>query len=78
MILGRPFLATLNALINCRSGLMKPTFGNMIVDLSIFNLEGQQSDQFTEPFEVNMIQNLSSEFKDGSDGFRLWVHSSKF
>ena len=44
VILGRPFLATLNALINCRSGLMKLTFENMTVDLNIFNLEGQQSE----------------------------------
>jgi hypothetical protein len=28
MILGRPFLATANALINCRSGVMKISFGN--------------------------------------------------
>ena len=41
VILGRPFLATLSALINCRSGLMKLTFGNMTVDLNIFNLERQ-------------------------------------
>jgi hypothetical protein len=29
VILGRPFLATSNALINCRNGLMKLSFGNM-------------------------------------------------
>jgi hypothetical protein len=29
VILGRPFLATFNALINCRNGLMKLSFGNM-------------------------------------------------
>ena len=29
IILGRPFLATANALINCRNGLMKISFGNM-------------------------------------------------
>jgi len=33
VILGQPFLATSNALINCRSGLMKLAFGNMTVDL---------------------------------------------
>jgi hypothetical protein len=27
VILGRPFLATANALINCRSGVMKISFG---------------------------------------------------
>ena len=39
VILGRPFLATLNALINCHSGLMKLAFNNMTIDLNIFNLE---------------------------------------
>jgi hypothetical protein len=31
MILGRPFLATANALIKCRIGVMKISFGNMTV-----------------------------------------------
>jgi len=61
VILRRPFLATSNALINCRSGLMKLTFDNMTVDLNIFNLKGKQSDPFDQPFEDNMIQDLSNE-----------------
>ena len=36
IILGRPFLATTNALINCRSGVMQLTFGNMTIELNIF------------------------------------------
>jgi hypothetical protein len=39
VILGRPFLATTNALINCRSGVVKISFGNMTVELNIFTLE---------------------------------------
>jgi hypothetical protein len=39
VILGRPFLSTTNALINCRSGVMKISFGNMTVELNIFTLE---------------------------------------
>jgi hypothetical protein len=38
VILGRPFLATANALINCRTGVMKISFGNMIVELNIFDI----------------------------------------
>uniref|UniRef100_A0A2N9H215 Aspartic peptidase DDI1-type domain-containing protein n=1 Tax=Fagus sylvatica TaxID=28930 RepID=A0A2N9H215_FAGSY len=38
IILGRPFLATANALINCRNGRMKITFGSMTVKLNIFNM----------------------------------------
>ena len=38
IILGRPFLATSNAIINCRNGVMQLTFGNMTLELNIFNL----------------------------------------
>ncbi|RVW32447.1 hypothetical protein CK203_099870 [Vitis vinifera] len=36
IILGRPFLATSNAIINRRNGLMQLTFGNMTLELNIF------------------------------------------
>ena len=36
--LGRPFLATSNAIINCRNGVMQLTFGNMTLELNIFHL----------------------------------------
>uniref|UniRef100_A0A2N9IRU3 Retrotransposon gag domain-containing protein n=1 Tax=Fagus sylvatica TaxID=28930 RepID=A0A2N9IRU3_FAGSY len=42
IILGRPFLTTTNALINCRNGRMKITFGSMTVELNIFNVNPQQ------------------------------------
>ena len=38
IILGRPFLSTANAIINCRNGLMQLTFGDMTLELNIFNL----------------------------------------
>ena len=38
IILGWPFLATSNAIINCRNGLMLLTFGNMTLELNIFHL----------------------------------------
>ena len=36
IILGRPFLATSNAIINYRNGLMQLTFHNMTLELNIF------------------------------------------
>ncbi|RVW71394.1 hypothetical protein CK203_058083 [Vitis vinifera] len=42
IILGRPFLATSNAIINCRNGLMQLTFGNMTLDLNIFYMSKKQ------------------------------------
>ncbi|RVX04798.1 hypothetical protein CK203_025006 [Vitis vinifera] len=38
IILGRPFLATSNAIINCTNGVMQLTFGNMTLELNIFHL----------------------------------------
>ena len=38
IILGRPFLATSNAIINCRNGVMQLNFGNMTLELDIFHL----------------------------------------
>ena len=40
-ILGRPFLATSNAIINCRNGVMQLTFGNMTLELNIFHLNNK-------------------------------------
>ena len=38
IILGRPFLATSNAIINFQNGVMQLTFGNMTLELNIFHL----------------------------------------
>ena len=37
IIMGRPFMATANAIINCRNGVMQLTFGNMTLELNIFH-----------------------------------------
>ena len=41
IILGRPFLAIANAIINCRNGVMQLTFGNMTLELNIFHLNSK-------------------------------------
>ena len=41
IILGRPFLATTNAIINCRNRVMQLTFGNMTLELNIFHLNNK-------------------------------------
>ena len=38
IILGRPFLSTSNAIINCRNGVMQLTFENMTLEFNIFHL----------------------------------------
>ena len=41
IILGRSFLATSNAIINCRNGVMQLTFGNMTLELNTFHLSNE-------------------------------------
>ena len=41
IILGRPFLATSNAIINCWNGVMQLTFGNKTLELNIFHLSNK-------------------------------------
>ena len=54
VILGRPFLATANAIIHCRGGLMTLSFGNMTVNLNIFNvIKGMGEEE--DVCEVNMV-----------------------
>ena len=53
IILGRPFLATANAIINCQNGVMQLTFGNMTLELNIFPLNnkhklGETENQVTD------------------------------
>ena len=43
IILGRPFLATANAIINCWNGIMQLTFGNMTLELNIFHMNNKQN-----------------------------------
>ncbi|KAJ9701021.1 hypothetical protein PVL29_006391 [Vitis rotundifolia] len=66
IILGRPFLATSNAIINCRNGLMQLTFGNMTLELNIFNLCNRQFNPEEEegPEEVCIIDMLVEEHCD--------------
>ena len=66
IILGRPFLATSNAIINCRNGVMQLTFGNMTLDLNIFYMCNKQFHPREEegPKEVCMIDNLVEEHCD--------------
>ena len=45
IIMGRPFLATSNAIINCQNGVMQLTFGNMTLELNIFHLSKKHKHQ---------------------------------
>ena len=63
VILGRQFLITANAIINCRNGSMRLTFGDM-KEVNVFNLRRQPKDINDQTFEVNFIENLTSEHEE--------------
>ena len=58
IILGRPFLATSNAIINCRNGVMQLTFGNMTLELNIFHLSSKHKSM--EEQELDEVCLISS------------------
>ena len=55
IILGRPFLATSNAIINCWNGVMQLTFGNMTLELNIFHLSNKHKPAEDEGQELNEV-----------------------
>ena len=63
VILGRSFLATANAIIHCRGGLMTLSFGNMTINLNIFNVIKEIGDD-EDVCEVNMIESVVQNYVD--------------
>ena len=63
VILGSPFLATANAIIHYRGGLMTLSFGNMTVNLDIFNVIKEMGDE-EDVCEVNMIDSVVQKYLD--------------
>ena len=65
IILGRPFLATSNAIINCRNGVMQLNFGNMTLELNIFHLSKKHMQSVEDVLEeVCIIDNILEEQAD--------------
>ena len=65
IILGRPFLATSNAIINCRNGVMQLTFRNMTLELNIFHLSKKHMQLVEDgPEEVCIIDTILEEQAD--------------
>ena len=65
IILGRPFLATSNAIINCRNGVMQLTFGNMTLELNIFHLSKRHMQPEEDVLEEACIIDTILEEQDG-------------
>ena len=65
IILGRPFLATSNAIINCRNGVMQLTFGKMTLEINIFHLSKKHMQPVEDvPEEVCIIDTILEEQAD--------------
>ena len=65
IILGRPFLATSNAIINGRNGVMQLTFGNMTLELNIFYLSKKHMQPREDvPEEACIIDTILEEQAD--------------
>ncbi|GFZ00847.1 hypothetical protein Acr_14g0004820 [Actinidia rufa] len=60
IILGRLFLATCDAIIQMRGGLLKLSFENMAVELNMFNA-GKQLGDLEDIWEVNFIEYIVQE-----------------
>ena len=63
VILGRPFLATANAIIHCRGALMTLSFGNMTVNLNIFNVIKGMGDE-EDMCGINMVESVVQKYLD--------------
>ena len=61
IILGRPFLATINAQINCRTGVMDIPFGNRKLRIHVFNaFPNSPSDH--ECYRVDVVDDFVHQF----------------
>ncbi|KAH9769485.1 Integrase catalytic domain-containing protein [Citrus sinensis] len=58
IILGRPFLATADTHIQCRTGNMQLSFGNMTMELNIFNIAKQPHNADDGIVDVHLIEAL--------------------
>ena len=88
IILGRPFLATANAITNCRNGVMQLTYGNMTLELNIFHLSNKHKlvengnqgtdkvcsvDPIAENPNVHKLQELAKEKETIGGGLNALV-----
>ncbi|KAI3724184.1 hypothetical protein L2E82_35952 [Cichorium intybus] len=61
IILGRPFLATANANIDCRTGEMGISFGHQQTKINIFNAKGSTMED-EECYQVDIIDELVQQY----------------
>ncbi|KAF5447327.1 hypothetical protein F2P56_032886 [Juglans regia] len=80
LILGRSFLATVNALINCRNGLMKLSFRNMTLEVNIFHIEKQsmEDDEYHQMYMIDTLIDKGIQTTHDSDSIKYFFVNSEF
>ncbi|KAF5449223.1 hypothetical protein F2P56_029694 [Juglans regia] len=79
VILGRPFVTTSNALINCRSGVLKLTFENMTLKMNVFNTCKMPGDcDESEVHVVNLISELDEIKRECAGPIPAWKPKSRW
>ncbi|XP_058189447.1 uncharacterized protein LOC131307046 [Rhododendron vialii] len=63
IILGRPFLATSSAVMNCKTGQVQLSFGDLKMEVNVFNVDSRVEDD-EEIYEVSLIDTLVQEHVD--------------
>ena len=74
VILGRSFLATANAIINCKNESMRLTFRDMTREVNVFNLKKQPRKIRDQTFEVNFVENNCDEESEGIENESLFLN----
>jgi len=68
IILGRPFVATSNVLINCKNGMLTLSFGNMALEFNILIYKDSQPSGFVDikTSILNLVEDsiFDDEFDD--------------
>ena len=77
VILKCPFLATANACINCRTRVMKISFGNMKIKLNIFNAFQNAPNQNTCFFLNDIGETIKDPLPDSLSEAPSWRNPSK-
>jgi len=67
VILGRLFLTTANTVINCRNESMRLIFGDITREVNVSKLEKQPHNVENQTFEVNLIENMTSEHREETE-----------
>lgn len=62
VILGRPFIATSNVMINCRNGMMKLTFENMKTKMNVFEMDKSPLEELDDFVVVIFVDVLYDEY----------------